>query len=140
MKYDPTVYGYVNGRPTYSRDEFIYASRKRGPIENDEELLEFAAQVTGQWYSAGWRRTFTTFYLGDYVLDEPLRSLTHREYARLRELQKEAIAAEKAEDDARGWHLIKTVGYADNSVEEIYEDKDGIQKTVTAIAPHGDAC
>ena len=24
MKYDPNVYGYVNGKPTYSRDEFIF--------------------------------------------------------------------------------------------------------------------
>lgn len=139
MQYDPNVYGYVNGKPTYSRDEFIFASRKRGPIEDDAELLEFAAKVTGQWYRAGWRRTFTTYHLGNYVLDEPFRSLTTKEYARLRELQQEAIAAEKAEDDARGWRLIQTDGYADNSVEKTYRDKDGTQKTVMAVAPHGDA-
>lgn len=31
MKYDPNVYGYVNGKPTYSRDEFIFTVRGFGP-------------------------------------------------------------------------------------------------------------
>lgn len=39
MKYDPNVYGYVNGKPTYSRDEFIFTVRGFGPIENDADLL-----------------------------------------------------------------------------------------------------
>ena len=42
MKYDPNVYGYVNGKPTYSRDEFIFTVRGFGPIENDADLLAFA--------------------------------------------------------------------------------------------------
>ena len=45
MKYDPNVYGYVNGKPTYSRDEFIFTVRGFGPIENDADLLAFAEKV-----------------------------------------------------------------------------------------------
>lgn len=138
MEYDPNVYGYVNGEPVYSRDEFVFKRRKRGPIESDEELIEFARKVSHNWYNAGWHRTFETYYLGDYALDEPYASLTKTEYARLRELQKRAQAAAKAADDAREWKLVGTYGYADNSVEEVWEDKDGIQKTVMVVYPHGD--
>lgn len=80
MTYDPNVYGYVDGLPTYSRDEFIYKKRRRGPITDDAELVAFAEKVTSGWYNAGWRRTFTTYYLGDYALDEPLNSMTLKEY------------------------------------------------------------
>lgn len=137
---EPGVYGYVDGQAVYSRDEFVFKSRGRGPIEDDAELLAFAEKVTSGWYSAGWRQSFTAFYLGDYALDEPKRSLTAKEYARLKELQAKARAEEKAADDARGWKLKATVGYADNSVEEIYEDKNGVEKRVMTVAPHGDAC
>lgn len=74
MTYDPNVYGYVDGQPTYSRDEFIYKKRRRGPITDDAELVAFAEKATSGWYNAGWRRTFTTYYLGDYALSEPLDS------------------------------------------------------------------
>jgi hypothetical protein len=30
--------------------------------------------------------------------------------------------------------------FADNSVEEVWEDKDGKRKRVMVVAPHGDAC
>lgn len=60
MTYDPNVYGYVDGQPTYSRDEFIYKKRRRGPITDDAELVAFAEKATSGWYNAGWRRTFTT--------------------------------------------------------------------------------
>ena len=134
------VYGYVNGEPVYSRDDFDFKARGRGPIEDDEELIAFAEKVTGGWYNAGWRRSFTGYYLGDYALDEPKRSLTAQEYARLRELQKQAQAALKAADEAREWKLKGRYGYADNSVEEVYVDKDGVEKRVMVVAPHGDAC
>ena len=102
----PSVYGYVNGEPVYSRDEFIYKSRRRGPIEDDGELLAFAYKVTNGWSFVGRPHTFTHFYLGDYALSEPKASLTYKEYARLRQLQAEAIAREKAaEGAARGWTL-----------------------------------
>ena len=39
MTHDPNVYGYVNGKPVFSRDEFIYESRRRGPIEDDTALV-----------------------------------------------------------------------------------------------------
>ena len=105
MKYDPNVYGYVNGKPTYSRDEFIFAVRGFGPIENDADLLAFAEKVTSRWYNAGWHQTFATYYLSDYALSEPGRSLTVKEFNRLKELQQAAREAEKAADDAREWKL-----------------------------------
>lgn len=140
MKYDPNVYGYVNGKAVYSRDEFIFENRRFGPIESDEELLAYAEKVTYGWYHAGWKRTFLDYYLSDYALDEPGASLTKAEYARLKELQADARAAAKAADEAREWKKIGTYGYADNSVEEVWEDKDGNRKTVMVVAPHGDAC
>lgn len=133
-------FGYVNGKPVYSHKEFIHAKRHFGEFESDEALIAFAEKVTSNWYSAGHHHTFTSFYLGDYALDEPKASLTGVEYARLRELQKAARAAEKAADDAREWKLVGTYGYADNSVEEVWEAKDGEQRRVTLVSPHGDAC
>ena len=82
MTYDPNVFGYVDGQPTYSRDEFIYKKRRRGPITDDAELVAFAEKVTSGWYNAGWHQTFTTYYLGDYALSEPLDSMTIKEYNR----------------------------------------------------------
>lgn len=140
MKYDPNVYGYVNGKPTYSRDEFIFTVRGFGPIENDADLLAFAEKVTSRWYNAGWHQTFATCYLSDYALSEPFASLTLSEFGRLKELQQEAREAAKAADDARCWRLKEAINWADNSVEEIYEDKDGNTKHVTVVGPHGDAC
>ena len=140
MKYDPNVYGYVNGKPTYSRDEFIFTVRGFGPLENDADLLAFAEKVTSRWYNAGWHQTFTTYYLSDYALSEPGRSLTVKEFNRLKELQQAAREAEKAADDAREWKLHQTIYWADNSVEEIWIDKNGATKSVMTVGPHGDAC
>ena len=140
MKYDPNVYGYVNGKPTYSRDEFIFTVRGFGPIENDADLLAFAEKVTSRWHNAGWSHSFISFYLSDYALSEPFASLTLSEFGRLKELQQEAREAAKAADDARCWRLKETINWADNSVEEIYEDKDGNTKSIMTVGPHGDAC
>ena len=140
MKYDPNVYGYVSGKPTYSRDEFIFAVRGFGPIENDADLLAFAEKVTSRWYNAGWHQTFATYYLSDYALSEPGRSLTVKEFNRLKELQQAAREAEKAADDAREWKLHQTIYWADNSVEEIWIDKNGATKSIMTVGPHGDAC
>ena len=30
MEYDPSVFGYVNGKPVYSRNEYVYAARHFG--------------------------------------------------------------------------------------------------------------
>ena len=138
MTYNPDVYGYVNGEAVFSRDEFVYKCRKRGPITDDDELIEFAEDVTHNWYDAGWHRTFTTYYLGDYALDEPCKSLTKTEYARLKELQKAERARIKAADKAREWKLERTEYFADNSVEEVWIDKDGTEKRVMTVYPHGD--
>lgn len=134
------VYGYVNGNPTYSRDEFVFACRHFGPIESDEELIAFAEKVTGGWSEAGHKQSFTSFYLSHYALNEPFRSLTATEFARLKWLQDKAVAAAKQAEEARQWEFVERIYWADNSVEEIYEDKDGNRKTVLVTGPHGDAC
>lgn len=76
MTHNPNVYGYVNGKPVFSRDEFIFEHRKRGPIEDDAELIAFAEKATSGWHNAGWSHSFISFYLSDYALSEPFASLT----------------------------------------------------------------
>lgn len=76
MTHSPNVYGYVNGKPVFSRDEFIFEHRKRGPIEDDAELIAFAEKATSGWHNAGWSHSFISFYLSDYALSEPFASLT----------------------------------------------------------------
>lgn len=134
------VYGYVNGKAVYSRDEFIFTARGFGAIESDEELLAYVEKVTSKWYNAGWHHTFETYYLSDYALEHPCSDLTISEFNRLKKLQKQAQEELKHADEAKGWKLIETVGYADNSVEEIWESKDGERKTEMVVFPHGDAC
>lgn len=63
MTHNPNVYGYVNGKPVFSRDEFIFEHRKRGPIEDDAELIAFAEKATSGWHNAGWSHSFISFYL-----------------------------------------------------------------------------
>lgn len=87
---DPNVFGYVNGKAVYSRDEFIFTSRGFEEITSDAELLKYAEKVTYGWQNAGHKQTFAGFYLSDYALSEPYRSLTKKEFARLKELQKQA--------------------------------------------------
>lgn len=139
-KYDPDVYGYVNGRPTFSADEFTFTKRHRGPINDDAELVAFAEKVTSNWYNAGWHQTFASFYLGDYALSEPRASLAAKEFARLKELQQQARDAAKAADDDREWKLSETLHFADNSVEEVWIDKHGNTKRIMTVGPHGDVC
>ena len=138
--FDPNIYGYVNGEPVYTRDEFIFKSRGCGPLKTDEEILAFAEKATHNWYNAGWHRTFEDYYLGSYCLDEPMRSLTTAEYTRLKEMQKELRAKKKAEEDAKEWRYDHTVYYADNSEEEVWINKFGEEKTIMTVGPHGDLC
>ena len=55
-------------------------------------------------------------------------------------MQRQEQAKEKAADDAREWEKVDTIYWADNSVEEIWRDKNGVEKSVQIVAPHGDAC
>ena len=124
MTYDPNVFGYVDGQPTYSRDEFIYKKRRRGPITDDAELVAFAEIVTSGWYNAGWHQTFTTYYLGDYALSEPLDSMTIKEYNRLKDLQKEARQEAEAAEAASSMKLSpeavqRVLDAFDNIIEAI---------------------
>jgi len=138
MKKD--VYGFVNGTPCYSRDEYVYAGRGMGPILSDEDLVTFAQKVTWGWSQAGHKSSFEGFVLSEYALSEPKRSLTEREFGRLRELQRQALQARAAAEAARGWTLVETTHWADNSVEETWVDREGSTKTVMTVAPHGDRC
>ena len=133
--------GWVNGVEYNNEEDYVLAKTGRDHIITDDaELIEYARKVTSDWYEAGWSRTFTSFYLSDYALDRPRCCLTRREFARLKELQAEAIKREQEAEDARGWRFLYNCYFADNSVEEIWEDKDGNRKTVMAVAPHGDVC
>lgn len=134
------VYGYVDGKAVYSRDEFIFEQRGFGSIQNDTDLLAYAEKVSWGWQNAGQKRRFTEFYLSDYALNEPYASLTHAEFERLKELQAEARQKEKELEDAKEWKYVETVYYADNSEEEIWENKYGERKSVMTVGPHGDMC
>ena len=59
MTHNPNVYGYVNGKPVFSRDEFIFEHRKRGPIEDDAELI------------ASVSYTHLSVFLGNFPIDSP---------------------------------------------------------------------
>lgn len=107
-------------------------------ITNDEELIEFARKASHDWYDSGWHKTFTTFYLSDYALSEPRRSLTKGEFNRLVELQKKAQKVIEDAEKERGWKLLRTECFADNSKEEVYQDKDGNIKRVMTVFPNGD--
>lgn len=140
MSFDPDVYGHVDGQPVYSRDEFVYKSRGRGRIEDDAELVAYAEKVTHGWREAGWERSLATYHLSDYALSEPFSSLTRSEFDRLRELQQAARGERKAAEDTRGWRTVGGSHFADNSVEEVQEDKDGNRRSVLKVHAHGDAC
>lgn len=45
-----------------------------------------------------------------------------------------------AHEEAKEWKEVDRIHFADNSIEVIYEDKDGNRKQVMETAPHGDAC
>ena len=127
MTYDPNVFGYVDGQPTYSRDEFIYKKRRRGPITDDAELVAFAEIVTSGWYNAGWHQTFTTYYLGDYALSEPLDSMTIKEYNRLKDLQKEARQEAEAAEAASSMKL------SPEAVQRILDAFDNIIEAINRM-------
>lgn len=135
-----SVYGYVNGAAVYSRDEFIFGVRKFGPITNDEDLIKFAKKVSWNWHYAGHCQEFKDFYLSEYAMAEPYNSLTLTEFARLKELQKIERKKYEEAEAARDWKLEHTYFYADNSIQEVYVDKDGNRKTEMVEGPHGDVC
>jgi len=130
------VYGHIKGRPIYYRDEWIYSSRGFGPLLNDDDLMAFASKLTHNWYTGGWRKGFEKFPLFDFESDEPFASLTESEFNRLKTLQKVAkgqVCLFRAE---RGWEFMETIHYEDNSVEEVYKNRYGEQKTVQIVSPH----
>lgn len=132
-------FGWVNGKDVYSRDEYVFESRGFGEITSDRVLMKFAKEVTSNWYDAGHHHTFEGFFLGDYCLSEPCKSLTHKEFARLKELQKEAREKQQRIEDEKEWKYDHTEYFADNSEEEVWINKYGESKRIMTVHPHGDA-
>lgn len=137
---DKRVWMYYNGKPMYSRDEYIFTKRGFKEIISDDFLIEFAKKVTYGWSQSGAKQTFTSYWLGSYCLDHPISDLTDKEYARLKELQEEARAEEQRIEDEKEWKYDHTIYWADNSEEEIWINKYGEKKSVMAVQPHGDVC
>ena len=92
MAEEKDVYGYVNGKKVYSRDEFVFARRGFEEITSDKELIEYAKKVTYDWSYSGRHQSFVGFYLSDYCQSEPYASLTKKEFERLKALQVAAKA------------------------------------------------
>lgn len=136
-KMSANCYGYLNSEKVYGCDNWVYRCRGFGAITSDRRLMDYAKEVSHDWYDAGWHRTFETYYLDSYDFSS---KFTKAELARLKELKAEAIAKAKAADDAREWKYVKTIYWADNSEEELWVDKDGNEKLVMTVGPHGDLC
>ena len=49
-------------------------------------------------------------------------------------------AGEKELEDAKEWRYVETIYWADNSEEEIWENKYGERKSVMTVYSHGDVC
>ena len=132
--------GYLNGKAYYDITEWKYACRNHGAFASDSELLAYAEKATHGWYNAGWKRTFETFYLGLDARSSKVEYLTVDEWNRLKSMQDKARSEAEAKEQARQWRMVDRLFFADNSVEEVWEDKDGIRKNVMTIAPNGDLC
>ena len=136
MKTNSNWHGvYVGDKPVYNRNDLVYASRKRGAITTDAELMEFCEKVTCGWTDLGKKRGFLHFYLNDSEIAQPRRSLTDEEFKRIKEIQNAAREEEKRKEDARQWKKIQTIHLEDDSVKVVYEDKDGNRKTVFNLCP-----
>lgn len=120
-------------------DEFVIHNRGFKSFDSDDQMVEWL-ESHGAFHSAGWSRNFLDFYISDYSLDRIYDFLTRAEVQHLREVQQRKRNEAKERDRARDWKLKETLHWADNSTEEVWEDKDGIRKTVTVVQPHGDAC
>ena len=131
---------YYNGKKFENRNDFLFFKRGFGEITNDEELIAYAEKVSYGFQYAGHRHDFIDAYLSDYALERPFCELTDTEFQRLKEIQKRIRDEEKAKDEARGWKLVETLYWADNSVEEIWQAEDGEKRTVMVVHPHGDCC
>ena len=138
-EYDPNVCGYVNGKPCYSEEEFHYEARHHGAFSNDEEMLSFIRKLHSNspvcHMPLDW-----VYYISDYCLEEPKKSLTRKEFNRLLYLWEIAREARKEFDESLNWRYVHSIYWADNSVEELWVNGLGETKTVMTTHPHGDAC
>lgn len=130
-----------NGEQIVFESKAEYVKFKRGfdSFDSMEAMVAYLEEKT-HFYQAGWRRSFLGYYISEYCQDPVYDLLTPDEVKQLRAYQKQLQEEAKAADEAREWKKVDTYYYADNSVEEVYEDKDGNRKTVMVVGPHGDAC
>lgn len=122
-----------------SHDEAVIHKRGFERFESDDQMVAWLEEK-GAFQCAGHRRSFLNFYISNYCMDPIYDFLTNDEVKHLREVQKRKQAEKEAAEAAREWKKVETSYYADNSVEEIWEDKDGNQKTIMTVMPHGDVC
>lgn len=122
-----------------SQEQLLIQRRGFEKFESDEQMLAWLEEK-GAFQQYGHKRRFIDFYISDYCLDRIYDYLTKAEVKHLRELQNRKRAEHKAAEDAREWRKVDTFHYADNSVEKIWIDKNGVRKTVTTVGPGGDVC
>lgn len=127
-------YCYNGVKMSLTHDEFVIMKRGIESFESDESLVEWLKKVT-----SGFQK-FVDAYISDYTCGDYYDNLTDAEFKRVKEYQKELIQIEKDADNKREWKLKESSFYADNSVEETYVDKNGIEKTIMTVQPHGDIC
>lgn len=135
-EYDPNVYGYYNGKPCYSEQEYTYSCRRHGAFHDDAEMIAFIKKLPAN----GLKRPIEKCYFSDYCLEEPRKSLTRAEFNRLLYLQQKAIEAQEEFEESLNWRYVHTVYWADNSEEELWVNGLGEEKWVMSVHPHGDLC
>lgn len=134
------IYCTNSGRIEFqSKDEFVKFKRGFEEFKSDEEMVKYLDE-RGVFYDGGWRREFIDFYISDYCLNPIYDYLTEEEVERLKAYQAKLIAEHEAAEAAKEWRKVETLYWADNSIEEVWEDKDGNRKTIMTVGPHGDAC
>lgn len=134
--FEPTVWGYYNGKPCYSEQEWKHSCRQHGAFKNDAELVSFVRKLRAN----GLNRPIDRCYFSTYCLDEPMRSLTKAEFNRLLYLQQKAVEANEEFEESLNWKYVHTVYWADNSEEELWVNGLGEEKWIMSVHPHGDIC
>ena len=74
MKNNSNWYGvYVGDKPVHNRNDLVYASRKRGAITTDAELIEFCEKVTCGSTACGDRSASSESATGGDDTERPSR-------------------------------------------------------------------
>ena len=122
-----------------SRTEYNKFRRGFDHFESVEHMVNYL-DANGYFQQAGHKCSFLDFFLSDWDGARIHDLLTPEEFQQLKDYQQKLIAQFREAEKAREWKLVDTYYYADNSVEQIWEDKNGLRKTVMTVGPHGDVC